>query len=547
MFTLLLSVFLLLPAEDPPNLVWISVEDMSPWLACYGDDTVPTPNLDRLAREGVRYTNAHANTPVCAPARSTLITGMYATTIGSMHMRTGKPSGAALARDPNAYDGIPNYEAVPPADVRCFTEHLREAGWYCTNRSKQDYQFTAPVTAWDASGGKAHWRQRENDQPFFAVFNLTGTHESGTFPNRRRAPAVADPATVPVPPYYPDTPRVRDDLARTYDNIAAMDGRVGAILKQLEDDGLLEETVVVFFSDHGVGLPRGKRSVYASGTHVPLIIRWPGGRGAGTVEDRPVAFVDFAPTMLSIAGLDVPDHLQGQVFAGAEADPPKSHVFINADRMDSVTDRTRAVTDGRYRYVRNGMTDRPRLYPVAYAENVPMMADLHALRASGEATPAQWQVVSETKPAEELYDRASDPHEVVNRIDDPALAAVRAELSAALDAWLEGTGDLGRLPEGAMVRERLWGGATEQPVTAQPELNRSDDGTVTVTCATAGASIGYRFGDAGPWSIYTGPFRQPDDVAVTVVAHRIGHRPAERSLTPREEVDPEPERLSPDR
>ena len=526
MFTLLMSICLTFFTSDQPNIVWISVEDMSPWLACYGDDTVATPNIDRLAREGVRYTNAHANTPVCAPARSTLITGLYATSIGSMHMRTGKPSGAALERDPDAYADIPNYEAVPPVGVRCFTEYLRKAGYHCTNRSKQDYQFNAPVTAWDLSGGKAHWRQREDGQPFFAVFNITGTHESGTFPNRRRAPKVADPAKVPVPPYYPDTPLVRDDIARTYDNIVAMDGKVGGILKQLETDGLLEETIVVFFSDHGVGLPRGKRSIYASGTHVPLIIRWPDGRGAGTVEDRPVAFVDFAPTTLSLAGLPVPEAMQGQVFAGTGAGKPKPHVFINADRMDSVTDRTRAVTDGRYRYVRNGMTDRPRLYPVAYAENIPMMADLHALRASGEATPEQWQVVSPTKPAEELYDRASDPHEVVNRIDDPELAVVRAELSAALDAWIERTGDLGMLPEGDMVRERLWSGAESKPQTDSPRVTRSGDGLVSITCDTPGATIGYRIGTQEDWSIYVAPFSLEANRTLTVRSHRIGYRPS---------------------
>ena len=542
MFTLLLSSCLALLASDDrnPNIVWISVEDMSPWIAPYGDDTVPTPNLDRLAREGVRYANAHANTPVCAPARSTLITGMYATTIGSMHMRTGNPSGAALERDPNAYDDIPDYEAVPPAGVRCFTEYLREAGYHCTNRSKQDYQFTAPVTAWDASGGRAHWRQRGKGRPFFAVFNLTGTHESGVFPDRRRAARIADPGTVRVPPYYPDTPLVRADIARTYDNIAAMDDGVGTIIDQLEDGGLLDETVVVFFSDHGVGLPRGKRSIYASGTHVPLIIRWPDGRGAGSVEDRAVAFVDFAPTMLSIAGVPVPDHLQGHVFAGEHADPPKPHVFINADRMDSITDRTRAVTDGRYRYVRNGMTDRPRLYPVAYAENIPMMADLHALRLSGEWTAEQWQMVSPTKPAEELYDRQRDPHEVVNRIDDPALTAIRAEFSAALDAWIERTGDLGRLPEATMVRERLWNGASEQPRTGRPRVRRATDGAVILSCPTEGASIGYRFGEDGPWSIWTGPFRVPDGVTVTVVAHRIGHRPSELVRLHAGGVDPAP-------
>lgn len=526
MLSAILTVVLALMCADRPNIVWISVEDMSPWLTCYGDDTVATPNIDRLAREGVRYTRAYANTPVCAPARSTLITGMYPTSIGSMHMRTGNPSRAALARNPEAYAGVPSYEAVPPPEVRCFPEYLRAAGYYCTNRSKQDYQFKAPVTVWDESSRKAHWRKRAEGQPFFAVFNFTGTHESGTFPDRKRAPRVVDPADVPVPPYYPDTPTVRDDIARTYDNIAAMDARVGNVMRQLEEDGLLEETIVVFFSDHGVGLPRGKRCVYDSGTHVPLIVRWPDGHGAGSVDDRLVGFIDYAPTTLSFAGLEVPGHMQGQVFAGADAAEPSTHVFFHADRMDAETDRTRAVTDGRFRYVRNDMTDRPRLYPVAYAENIPMMKDIHALRDSGTATPEQWQVVSPGKPPEELYDTATDPHEVINLADDPKHAATLKELATALDAWIARTGDLGLLPEGEMVRTRLWAGAETKPKTALPEVDRAKDGTVTITCATDGASIGYRAGDSGPWQVYTGPFTLPDGVEITVVSHRIGFTPS---------------------
>ena len=312
------------PADDdrPLNLVWISAEDMSPWLGCYGDDTVPTPNLDRLAAEGVRYTNAFATTPVCAPGRSTLITGCWATEIGSMHMRTGKPSNAALSRNAEAYAGIPNYEAVPPPAVRCFPELLRARGWYCTNRSKTDYQFVAPATTWDRSGGRAHWRGRPDpEQPFFAVFNLGVTHESGTFPARKPTAKTCDPATVTVPPYLPDTATTRADITRTYDNIAALDRQVGGLLSELEQAGLLEHTVVMFFSDHGVGLPRGKRCVYDSGTRVPLIVRWPQALDRRGVDDRVVSFVDFAPTALSICGVAAPAWMSGVAFAGTHAEP----------------------------------------------------------------------------------------------------------------------------------------------------------------------------------------------------------------------------------
>ena len=516
--------------DGPKNLVWISVEDMSSWLGCYGDSTVPTPNVDRLAEEGIRYVNAFATTPVCAPSRSTLITGKWTTELGSMHMRTGKPSGAALSRDPEAYADIPNYEAVPSPEVRCFPELLRAAGRFCTNRSKTDYQFKAPATTWDQTGGKAHWRRRPGgDQPFFAVFNLTVTHESGTFPKRPRQPQVVAPASVTVPPYYPDTPTVRDDIARTYDNIAAMDRQVGRILNELEDAGELENTVVMFFSDHGVGLPRGKRCIYDSGTRIPLIIRWPAAMNRRGIDERVVSFVDFAPTALSICGIRPPAWMSGSAFTGEYVEPETGLAFIHADRMDAVLDRTRAVTDGRYRYVRNLMPERPRLYNVAYAENIPMMADIHALRASGGATADQWQMVDETKPAEEFYDTASDPHEVKNLIDDPAQTERIASFRSALAAWMQDTGDLGLLPEGDMVRQRLWNGKTAKPTTAPPTLAIEIIGgrrRAVIECQTEGAALGWRFEGEPNWRLVDGPILLPDEGAkIEALAHRIGFTP----------------------
>lgn len=524
-------------ADAPPlNLVWISVEDMSPWLGCYGDDTVPTPNVDRLAAEGVRYINAFATTPVCAPSRSTLITGCWATRIGSMHMRTGSPSRAALSRNPEAYAGIPDYKAVPPADVRCFPEILRDGGWFCTNRAKTDYQFRAPATVWDLSGGNAHWRRRPDpDQPFFAVFNLGVTHESGTFANTRRQEAIVDPAAVDVPPYFPDTPAVRDDIARTYDNIAAMDRQVGTLVTELETAGLLESTVIVFFSDHGVGLPRGKRCVYDSGTRVPLIVRWPAAMNRRGVDDRVVSFEDFAPTALSILGIAPPAWMDGVAFAGDHERADDGLAYMHADRMDAVRDRSRAISDGRFRYVRNLMPERPRLYNVAYAEGIPMMADIHALRTSGEATPAQWQMVDPTKPAEEFYDSVADPHEVVNLIDRPEHADRIAAMRVAMDAWLERTGDLGLIErEGDMVRERLWHGEVK-PWTALPRTAVTESNGVrvlTVTCPTDGASIGWRWKGETGWRVYRRPIRLPDHAAtVELLAHRIGFVPRQVAVS----------------
>lgn len=518
--------------SDPrPNVVWLVAEDMSPWIACYGDDTVPTPHIDRLAGEGVRYANAFATSPVCAPARSSLITGMYATRIGTMQMRNGNPSKAAMEKDPHAYRDIPSYEGMPPDFVRCFPEHLRRAGYYCTNASKTDYQFRAPATTWDANGGRAHWRNRAPDQPFFAVFNFGGTHESRAFPGAKRAPSVVEPADVAVPPFYPDTPAVRDELARTYNNIATLDAWVGKHLESLRSAGLLESTVVFFYTDHGVGLPRGKRSVYDTGTRVPLIVRLPGQRLAGTTEQRVVSFVDFGPSVLSLAGIAPDERLDGVPFLGEYRRAGTGFAFAHSDRFDAVRELTRSVSDGRYRYVRNFRTDVPYLLPNAYRERLKMTADLYALRESGVQRPEQWQMATMTRPMEEFYDSNTDPWEVKNLAGDPEHLARMTELRAALSTWIEDTGDLGFvLPESKLVREHIWPPEGRQPATAVPvvTLQVSDSSTlIKVRCETPGASIGVRFEAKGTWRIYSGPMELPPAAnKVEVMAHRIGYLPS---------------------
>ena len=294
-----------------PNVLWITCEDLSPRLGCYGDDLARSPRLDRLAAQGTRYSHAFGVYGVCAPNRYCLITGRLPWSDGAGPMRTMKRTGAlADVTDPELR-AIPTWEATPPPQVRCFPELLRAAGYFCTNDRKTDYQFRAPPTVWDRNGKGAGWRDRPGHgtpaaAPFFAVVNFTTTHESKV--HRRTSPAVTDRAAVTVPPFLPDVPSVREDLARQYDNLAALDRQVGAVLDDLAADGLADDTVVMFFSDHGDGLPRHKRWVYDSGTQVPLIVRFPPGHPdcnpPGGVSDRLVSFVDFAPTVLSLAGLE---------------------------------------------------------------------------------------------------------------------------------------------------------------------------------------------------------------------------------------------------
>ena len=519
-----------------PNILWISAEDLSPDLGAYGDTYAATPTLDRLAREGARFTHAFSAAPVCAPSRSSIITGMYPTAIGTMHMRS---------------------KGVPPAGVKAFTEYLRAAGYYCTNRSKTDYNVEAPPsnrppdTVWDESGGQAHWRNRPDPgQPFFAVFNITTTHESqirigeAEFAKVTAAlePGVRhDPARAQLPPYYPDTPLVRKDWARYHDLISVMDGQVKAILQQLQDDGLADRTVVFFWGDHGRGLPRAKRFVYDAGLRVPLIVRWPGSIAPGSVVPDLVSLMDLGPTVLSLAGVPVPDHLQGRAFLGPGKPPARQYVFSHRDRMDEAYDMMRTVRDSRFRYIRNFFPGRPYAQHIEYMEEMPTMREwrrlykehMNALSPDyGRAlNPVQLLFFSPEKPAEELYDIVQDPHEVTNLAGAPAYQAVLARMRQALDAWQKATGDLGLVPE-PELRERMRPGGVWARVAAPAvEDARPRPGIIrlSVTSATPGASFAYTTepGDTPHWKLAAGEFELPLPVSIRVKACRLGYLDSE--------------------
>ena len=375
------------PLKGRPNILWISCEDISPDLGCYGSTELKTPNIDRLAAEGIRYTNTFTVAPVCAPNRSGIITCMYPPSIGSMHMRTK-----------NKKLNI-EYEAVPPDYVKCFTEYLRTAGYYCTNNSKTDYQFTPPVTAWDRSGRNHNdWSGRAGGQPFFSVINFTTTHESKIRVPLEKEPVI-DPDSVTLPPYYPDTPVVRRDWARYLDNIETMDKQVGEVLERLENDGLADNTVVFFWSDHGRGLPRAKRWLYDSGTHVPLIIRWPGVIKAGTVSDEIINSIDLSATVLSIAGVEVPSYAQGQPFLGKQKAEPREYAFSHRDRMDEKYDMVRSARDKRFRYIRNFMPEMPYAQHIDYMDMMPTMQEWRRLAAEDKLVGPQKSGVKQINAA----------------------------------------------------------------------------------------------------------------------------------------------------
>lgn len=416
---------------EPPNILWITSEDNGPHLGVYGDDFADTPHLDSLAERGMIYTNAWSNAPVCAPARTTIIAGLYPTSLGAQHMRS-------LVR--------------MPAGMKMYPQLLREAGYYCTNNAKEDYNLEKPGQVWDESSSEAHFRNRPGRQPFFAVFNFMTTHESQI--RMRPHTPVHDPARVRIPAYHPDTPEVRQDWAQYYDKMTEMDAQAGRILAQLEEDGLTEDTIIFYYGDHGPGIARSKRYPYNSGLLVPLIVYipqkyrhlgsadyLPGGSSA-----RPVSFVDLAPTVLSLAGIEPPDTMQGRAFLGPYVQPAREFNFGFRGRMDERHDMTRSIRDDHYIYLRNYHPHRIYGQHTAYMFETPTTQVWHRLYHQGELEPPQtyfW----ETKPYEELYDLREDPDETVNLIDRPEMEGVAARLRRALDQHLEEARDIGFLPE----------------------------------------------------------------------------------------------------
>jgi N-sulfoglucosamine sulfohydrolase len=524
--------------EEPvsrPNILWITCEDMSPRLGSWGDSLARTPNIDRLAAGGVRFTNAFSVSGVSSPSRAALITGMYPTSFGAQHMRTlSRTASLDMITDPELL-AIPVYEAVPPPEARTYAELFRLAGYYTTNNVKTDYQFHNPITAWDESSSTAHWRNRKNkDQPFFAVFNIMETHESRVWMNADK-PLLLDPDDIKLPPYYPDSPVIRLDMAIHYSNIMRMDSIAGTILQQLEEDGLSDNTIIFFYSDHGDGLPRMKRWTYDSGLHVPLIIKFPDGRDAGMVNDRLVSFVDFAPTVLLLAGLAIPDYMHGRPFLGERKEEPREYIFAARDRMDPALDCIRTVRDRRFKYNRNYMHRRPYVQFLPYRDQMPLMQELFRFRDENRLDSIQALWFRPVKPEEELFDILADPHEIHNLAYDPAYRDIKARLSRALDEWIEMTGDPLTLPEPELVK-KLWPPDGIQPVTAEVAFKPSG-ANLMLASETNGASIAYQVNQAiggDHWELYKGPLPLSSIDSIAATAIRIGYRqsPVTYFLTP---------------
>jgi hypothetical protein len=402
--------------------------------------------------------------------------------------------------------------------VKCFSEYLRAAGYFCTNHTKTDYQFKAPFTAWDKG---RDWRDRPGDTPFFSVINLTASHESKNWP-RKNEKLIHDPAKVSVPPFYPDTPIVRQNLARYYDNVTRMDEQAGEILRRLKADGLSDSTIVFFWGDHGRGLPRCKRWCYDSGIHVPLIVRWPGGIKPNTVCDDLISLVDLGPTVMSLASNEVPPYMQGRAFLGRQKCAPRKFIVAGRERMDKNSyDHVRCIRDKRYKYIRNFMPEKAYAQPIPYRDKMPIMQEWRRLDAEGALSGSQKLFFRKPKPKEEFYDTLSDPHEINNLIDSPEHSGRIVKMRAQLQKWSEQTGDLGGTPE-EELKERMWPGG-KQPVTAIPAI-QVEAGKAIIRCTTDGASIGYRLSNDGPCHLYCRPIELEGLDVLQAKAIRIGYK-----------------------
>jgi arylsulfatase A-like enzyme len=421
-----------LSAADKPNILWITSEDHGPEMGCYGDALARTPNVDALAAKGMLFKKAWSVAPVCAPARTGIITGIYPSSSGGIHMRSS---------------------VAMPAAAKMYPQFLQEAGYYCTNNSKTDYNLEEPKNLWNESSPKASWKSRAEGQPFFAVFNSTKSHESQI--RNRPHKQITKPADVRVPAYHPDTPEVRQDWAQYYDRVTEADADAGSHLQEIAKAGLAEDTIVFYYADHGSGMPRSKRWPCNSGLHVPMVVyfpqKWqhlaPKEYSAGGKSDRLVCFIDLAPTLLSLIGIQPPEWMQGHAFAGPYQSEPQPFIFGQRGRMDERMDLVRSVTDGRYVYLRNFYPHVSQAQRVAFQFSTPTTRVWYDLFTQNKTTPAQslfWQV---PKAPEELYDLQTDRDEVQNLAQSAEHQTILERMRAALKAHIMSVRDVGFLPE----------------------------------------------------------------------------------------------------
>ena len=493
----LFSLFLFVPVycigQESPNFLWLVCEDQSLFFSMYGDSSANTPNINQLAKDGIVYHNCYTPSPVCAPSRSSLITGMYPTTLGTQHMRAYKKSVANNTI--NSHNSLPYYSAKPKKLIRFFTEELRANGYYCSNNSKEDYNMLTSPLAWDESSQSAHWRNRQEGQPFFSVFNFNVTHESNVWKNKTPY-SKEELENVLIPKLFPEDDGIKSDLLTNYKNIEKLDEQIGVIINQLKADGLYENTIIFFFSDHGGPFPRYKRSIYETGLRVPMVAKWIDDTRIGKTNQL-VSFVDFAPTILDAANIKSEFPFEGVSFNKKDQ---RKYAYAATDRFDGGTDIRRSIRGSNFKLIYNGDTTTPVYKPVSYRQQMKTMQVLDSLQQKQELNTYFSNWFSKHKNRFELYDVSEDYFEAKNLIHNPKYERIYKTLQHYLFKWMKDS-DFGNMSESAML-DSMFTSSMSIPKLNMPKLIMDDLGCL-IESNNLYASVGWRNKNETAWNIYT--------------------------------------------
>ncbi len=493
LFSLFLFVSIHCTGQESPNFLWLVCEDQSLFFSIYGDSSANTPNINQLAQDGIVFQNCYTPSPVCAPSRSSLITGMYPTTLGTQHMRAYKNSATNNAI--NSHNSLPYYSAKPKKPIRFFTEELRANGYYCSNNSKEDYNMETSPLAWDESSKKAHWRNRQKGQSFFSVFNFNTTHESNVWKNKVPY-SKEELENVLIPDFFPEDYGIKSDILTNYKNIEKLDRQIGVIIEQLKADSLYEKTIIFFFSDHGGPLPRYKRSIYETGIRVPMVVKWIDDNNEGNA-DQLVSFVDFAPTILDAANVESKFPFEGVSFFKKDQ---RRYIYAASDRFDGHTDMRRSVREGDFKLIYNGDTTTPIYKPVNYRKQMKTMGVLDSLYKKKELNAYFTDWFSKNKGRFELYDISEDYYETNNLIQFPKYKKIYENLKNKLFKWM-GSSDFGNVSETTMLDE-MFDSSMTIPKLNTPKLITNDLGCL-IESNNLDASVGWRNKNEMIWNIYT--------------------------------------------
>ena len=478
--------------QETPNFLWLVCEDQSLFFSVYGDSNAHTPNINALAEDGVIYKNCYTPSPVCSPSRSSLITGMYPTTIGTQHMRAYKKSAAKNTK--NSHNKLPYYSPKPEKPVRFFTENLRANGYYCTNNAKEDYNMLCSPLAWDESSKTAHWRKKEVGQAFFSVFNFNVTHESKIWKNNEEY-TKEELENIRAPYIFPENDEIKSDVLTNYKNIEKLDAKIGVLLNQLKEDGLYDNTIIFFFSDHGGPFPRYKRSIYETGIRCPMVAKWIGQKNTKQTYQL-VSFVDFAPTILDVAKIQSDVSFEGVSFYNKDQ---RDYVYAATDRFDGSLDMRRSIRGSDFKLIYNGDTTSPVYKPVNYRQQMKTMRVLDSLQDKQELNTYFSNWFSKNKDRFELYEVSEDYYEANNLMPYPEYERIFKTLQQHLFTWMEES-DFGNLSESTML-DSMFTSSMTIPKLNMPKLILNETGCL-IESNNLYASVGWRNKNERVWKVY---------------------------------------------